>query len=460
MIHPDRIQALNFKPLQTQGRYVLYWMQAAQRIKQNQALAYALAQANQMDLPLLVYFGLKSDYPEASARVFRFMLEGLKELEDKFREMGVLFLPLETNPTEGALALAGQACLLVTDRGYLKHQRQWREEAARACPCPLVQVETEAVVPVELAYPKEAYGAHPLRRKLLPLTEVHLTALDMPPVKKPSLDLNLGLDKLDLSNPHAMIHKREWPVWGDPSLDIIGGESIAIHKLETFIARDLDNYALLKNDPGRGKTSGLSPYLHFGQISPITVALAILKYPGESARVFLDELLVRRELSMNYVHYNPQYDQYAGLPAWALVSLEAHRRDPREYRYELSQLEAGQTHDPYWNGAQKELVRTGIMQGYMRMYWGKKILEWTEEPDQGFQIALRLQNKYALDGRDPNTYAGVAWCFGKHDRPWSERAIFGKVRYMNEAGLKRKFDMQAYLDRLEGDIRPLSPSKS
>ncbi len=196
----------------------------------------------------------------------------------------------------------------------------------------------------------------------------------------------------------------------------------------------------------------MSPYLHFGQISPLYVALQVTGARGIKATnqdAYLEELAVRRELSMNYCLYNPHYDSYEGLPEWAKKTLKAHRKDKREYTYTLKELEEARTHDPYWNAAQKEMVLTGKMHNYMRMYWGKKILEWSVTPEEAFRSAIQLNNKYELDGRDPNSFVGVAWCFGKHDRPWTERPIFGTVRYMNAAGLERKFDMAAYIRKIK-----------
>ncbi|MGC9362125.1 MAG: deoxyribodipyrimidine photo-lyase, partial [Candidatus Syntrophosphaera sp.] len=216
--------------------------------------------------------------------------------------------------------------------------------------------------------------------------------------------------------------------------------------------------------------SGLSPYLHFGQISALEVALRVMEYAEipafEAANLirdksdldplqagvasFLEELIVRRELSCNFCYYNEDYDNYNSIPLWARKTLNDHLGDARPYDYSLEELETARTDDPFWNAAQQEMLRTGKMHNYLRMYWGKKLIEWIPEPETAFGLMLYLNNKYLLDGRDPNSYAGVAWCFGKHDRPWQERDIFGKVRYMNANGLKRKFDMQGYLEKVRG----------
>jgi deoxyribodipyrimidine photo-lyase len=204
----------------------------------------------------------------------------------------------------------------------------------------------------------------------------------------------------------------------------------------------------LKNEPGESYSSELSPYLHFGQISPLYISRRLAELPEATTAGFLEELIVRRELGINFVFYNDKYDSYESLPQWARSTLEKHQRDGRDEIYSREDLEKGNTHDAYWNAAQTEMVQTGKMHGYMRMYWGKKILEWTDDPSDAYATALYLNNKYNLDGRDPNGFAGVAWCFGKHDRPWGERAIFGNVRYMNDKGLKRKFDMERYLKKV------------
>jgi len=228
-----------------------------------------------------------------------------------------------------------------------------------------------------------------------------------------------------------------------------GGSKQARRLLDNFLINKLDNFARFRNDPNENCVSNMSPYLHFGQICPLYIALKVLETNSGGKNAYLEELIVRRELSHNFVFYNDGYDTFDCLPPWALRTLNFHGRDKREYLYSLEQFEKAQTHDPYWNAAQKEMVVTGKMHGYMRMYWGKKILEWSKDPKTGFNIALYLNNKYELDGRDPNAFAGVAWCFGKHDRAWGERKVFGKIRYMNAAGLKRKFDIEAYVNKIQ-----------
>ncbi len=224
--------------------------------------------------------------------------------------------------------------------------------------------------------------------------------------------------------------------------------------MRTFIQKKLSGFGDFRNDPSKDFLSNLSPYLHFGQISPLYIALEAKKYRSRGLEVFLEELIVRRELAINFVFYHSEYDRFSCLNEWAKKTLHEHRKDHRTYLYTSHQFEEAETHDRFWNAAQREMLVTGKMHGYMRMYWGKKILEWSRSPEEGFETALFLNNRYELDGRDPNGFAGVAWCFGKHDRAWPERPIFGKVRYMNEKGLERKFHMEGYLQRvkrLEGE---------
>jgi len=228
---------------------------------------------------------------------------------------------------------------------------------------------------------------------------------------------------------------------------IHGGYSNAKKKLNLFISNHLADYNVKRNDPTLNITSGLSPYLHFGQISSLEIAMSVLNSDvvDDTKAVFLEELIVRRELSMNFCWYNSLYDSFEGLPKWARQTLLEHSGDYRPYTYSYEQLENADTHDPYWNTAQREVIKTGMMHNYMRMYWGKKILEWIPDPISAFEFAIYLNNKYALDGRDPNSFAGIAWCFGKHDRPWATRPVFGTVRTMTASGLERKFDMNAYI---------------
>lgn len=446
MIQNERVTPLNRNPVR-QGRYVLYWMQAAQRAQGNHALEFAIDRANELGRPVVAAFGLTADFPEANARHFFFMLEGLLDAQRDLRERGVHMVVRAESPTLCITDLARDACLVVVDAGHLKVQRRWRAEVGQAVECSLVEVETNLIVPVEEAADKENFSAGTFRPRIAKKLDDYLIELKSRTVRKDSLGLRLK--SLELGDLDRVV--RDLKV--DASVGRVGrfrgGADEARRRLDDFLAERLDSYLTDRNDPNLEGQSHLSPYLHFGQISPLEVVLLAKRKGGKGAEAFLEELIVRRELSFNFVHYNSRYDSFDCLPPWATRTLNFHCRDRREHVYSLEQFEAARTHDPYWNAAQREMLLTGKMHGYMRMYWGKKILEWTRTPQEAFRIALYLNNRYELDGRDPNGYAGVAWCFGKHDRAWAERPVFGMIRYMNAAGLKRKFDADAYVRKVE-----------
>ncbi len=446
MVEEERVKTLN-REAPARGDYVLYWMQASQRASCNHALAYAAAAANERTQPLVVFFGLTPSYPDANLRHYRFMLEGLAETQAELAERGIALVVRKKLPPRGAIELSRRASIVVVDRGYLRLQRQWRREAASRMPCPLIQVESDVVVPIEEASPKEEYAAATLRPKLNRLLEHFLVPLrEEQPIQS---SLPLGLESMDLSCiddvlARLRIDRSVLPVGG-----IRGGASQAKARLDAFIEKDLDTYGERRSDPSLERGSGMSPYLHFGQISPLHIALVVKKAGGAGGDAFLEELIVRRELSMNFILHNLDYDSLQGLPPWALTTLREHAQDKREYAYSLRELEEGRTHDPYWNAAQREMVSTGRIHNYMRMYWGKKIIEWSASPEDAYTAAIYLNDRYELDGRDPNGYTGVLWCFGKHDRAWKERPVLGKLRYMSADGLRRKFDMDSYVRRCE-----------
>jgi deoxyribodipyrimidine photo-lyase len=446
MIQKERISHLNSDMIQ-EGSYVIYWMQASVRAHYNHALEYAIQTANELNKPLLIYFGLTDNFPEANQRHYHFLLEGLRETQDSLKSRGLQMVIIFEKPPEGAVKLAEDASLMVTDCGYLPMLREWRHETAKIIECPLIQVESDVVVPVETASPKEEYTAGTIRRKIQKNMNKFMIPLKRRKIHHSSLDLEF--ESLNLTDIKKVIKDLKI----DDSVKkvnwIQGGNKTALNQLESFLETKLVNYGTLRNDPTLNYLSNMSPYLHFGQISPLYIALSVIATSGPGIEPYLEELIIRRELSMNFVFYDQNYDNFNCLPEWAQKTLLEHARDPREYSYTLEELENAETHDPYWNAAQKEMVYMGKMHGYMRMYWAKKILEWTKNPLQAYYTALYLNNKYHIDGRDPNGYAGVAWCFGKHDRAWKERDVFGKVRYMNENGLRRKFKIDLYVERIE-----------
>jgi deoxyribodipyrimidine photo-lyase len=447
---------LNREPVR-KGRYVLYWMQASQRAAENPALDAAIERANDLGLPVVCVFGLTASYPEANLRHYAFMIEGLAETQASLARMGITLAVLRAEPDEAALFAADGAALVVCDRGYLRHQRRWRVRVAKGSPCAVLQVESDVVVPVAAASAKAEWSAATLRPKILKLrdeclapTPARATPFQSPRPKRDSLGISVPGSVSGIDD--GLLESFPLDRSVAPAVGAKGGTSHALSLLHSFIEEKLPFYADERNDPGLETQSGLSPYLHFGQVSPVTIARAVrgASNASEAARAaFLEQLIVRRELAVNFVAHTAAYDSLACVPAWARETLAAHARDRRPHQYSARQLEQGRTHDPYWNAAMREMRLTGRLHGYMRMYWGKKIIEWSPSPAAAFRAALRLNNRYFLDGRDPSSYAGVAWCFGLHDRPWQERPIFGMVRYMNESGLRRKFDIEGYVRRVE-----------
>ncbi len=443
MIESERIKKLNNNSYQNND-CVIYWMQASQRTNYNHALEYSINLANKHRKPLIVYFGLTDEFINANLRHYYFMLQGLKEVKKNLGKRGITFILRHISPEKGIVGLSKKACAIVVDRGYLKIQREWRGYVSKNVSCPLFEVESDVVVPVETASGKEEYAAFTIRKKLNNLKDDFLNEVDKNKLRNHSIGVDI--DSLDVNSIDGIIKNLDIDKSVGKSI-FDGGEKRAKDTLDDFIKNKIDKFSDLRNDPSKDYFSNLSPYLHFGQISPVDISLKINETDSPGKEPFLEELIVRRELSINFIFYNSKYDSLNGLPEWSMNTLKKHGQDKREYIYSLDEFEKGKTHDPYWNTAQKEMVKTGKMHGYMRMYWGKKIIEWTKKPKDAFDIAIYLNNKYELDGRDPNGYTGVAWCFGKHDRAWKERSIFGKVRYMNAKGLERKFDINSYVSK-------------
>jgi len=444
MILNDRIKDLNNKKM-IDNPYVVYWMQSSQRTEYNHALEYAIILANELKKPLIVYFGLTDNFPEATQRHYYFMLEGLKEVKAELMKRNIKMLIRKISPEKGALEISNVAAVMVVDRGYLKIERLWRTFLAQNAKCHVVQVEANVIVPIETASIKEEYTAATLRGKINKKLDEYTLPLNARVCDIFSINLDIPFDEYDIDNIDYAISNLNIDKTVRRVLYYTGGTSRANLLLEEFISNKLSHYSELKNEPSEDYSSNLSPYLHFGQISPLYIYIRLMDVNIEDKKTFLEELIIRRELSMNFVFYNDDYDSYNSLPNWAKNTLEKHLVDEREFIYSREELEGAKTHDQYWNAAQMEMIITGKMHGYMRMYWGKKILEWSKTPESAFNTAIYLNNKYLLDGRDPNGFAGVAWCFGKHDRAWGERAIFGLVRFMNDKGLKRKFNMEKYV---------------
>jgi deoxyribodipyrimidine photo-lyase len=448
-VHSSRIKHLNERQ-RVSGDYVLYWMQQSQRAAGNHALEYAIQEANHLELPVVVCFGLTDTYPEANTRHVAFMLEGLKETAGTLRERGITPVFRLGDPAHVALELGRRAALIVCDRGYLRHQKAWRKQVAQDAPCLVVQIETDVIVPVEQVSKKREYAARTIRPRISRQLESYLKPLSPEnPRNQADASFERGIDLSDVEP----ILKRMKILSDVPPVSsyFYGGTSRAMQLFGRFLDRHLEYYEEHSNKPETNDVSYMSPYLHFGQISPLYLALEVRNtadVPEEAKAVYLEELIVRRELAINFVENEPAYDEFSCLPNWAKETLESHLGDPRPETYSEAKLEAAETHDPYWNAAMNEMKYTGFMHNYMRMYWGKKILEWSTTPEEAFATTLKLNNKYFLDGRDANSYTGVAWIFGLHDRAWSRRPIFGTVRYMAASGLERKCDIQGYVRKV------------
>lgn len=456
-IEQTRIQTLNNLDV-CRGEYVLYWMQQSQRSTVNHALEYGVQLANKLNQMLLVVFGLMDNYPEANLRHYTFMLEGLKETQAALASRGIQMVVHRGDPPEVALRMGHRASLIVCDRGYLRHQGQWRQQVAQEAKCKVVQVESDVIVPLEVVSDKAEYAARTIRPKIHKYLQTYLKNFRSTKAKHNSLKLKIkGIDLTDIEKALGKLNlDRSVPA---VSAFFKGGTSQAMKHFKTFVRNRLKHYDRHSNQPQTDDISHMSPYLHFGQISPLYLALQTKRaQPSlKAARdAYLEELVVRRELAMNFVYYTSNYDTYKCIPGWAQKTLAEHKSDQREFVYNRQQLEKAKTHDPYWNACMREMKHTGFMHNYMRMYWGKKILEWSPTPQKAFRTTLGINNKYFIDGRDANSYTGVSWIYGVHDRAWTERPIFGKIRYMAASGLERKCDIDAYVKKVDDLVSRVS----
>ena len=428
---------------------IVYWMSRDQRAEDNWALTFAQKLALEQSEPLGVVFCLTPNFAGATLRQYNFMLKGLAETSAYLRTKNIAFFLLVGDPVTELIRFVNQNQVqtVITDFDPLTIKQQWKRNALQELAIPVYEVDTHNIVPCWLASPKQEYGAYTLRPKLQRVLQSFLdsfTPLRNHPVNwpcpVPPFDWETTLDSLPVDRRVAPIQ------WLQP------GSKAASQQVEHFISYHLSDYGTLSNDPGDDRQSNLSPYLHFGQLAPQRVALDILHYgkPGSSQEAFLEELIIRRELADNFCHYNQNYQTVNSFPTWARQTLESHCHDDRPYLYSQEQLDKAQTHDPYWNAAQLEMVRRGKMHGYLRMYWAKKILEWTPSPGKALKTAIYLNDRYLLDGRDPNGYTGISWAIGGvHDRAWGERPIFGKIRYMSGPRLAVKFNMKRYIERVD-----------
>ncbi|MBN1520577.1 MAG: deoxyribodipyrimidine photo-lyase [Spirochaetales bacterium] len=446
MVESERVTMLNTGRT-VAGAYVLYWMQAAPRARDNPALAVAVDLANAQRLPVLavhVRDGLGT--PARTA----WMDSGLEETRTVLSDAGIGCLVLDDPGFRVVEDLCDDAAALVCDASIARHYRRQRTSLASQLPVPVLDVDGQAVVPVAHASPKQEWSARTFRNRVSAAVSLYLggTAL---PVPHPRIAAAGRVPAQgDIAQPTMRLSGSPTQATRDAEQTLLPppGSAAGARRLKAFISNGLDSYAEARNDPSLEGSSGLSPWIASGFVSPVAVARAAYRHGGPGAGAFIEQAVIRRELCRNYAWYRPaDYDAWEGLPAWSVTALDAASARSRPLEYSLGQLEAGATADPYWNAAQSQLVRSGVIHNYMRMYWGKMILAWIRDPREAFRTALYLNDHYALDGRDPNGWAGVAWCFGLHDRPWPARPVFGTVRSMTAKGLERKFDVAAYVKR-------------
>ncbi len=445
------------------GKCVVYWMQRAQRALDNPALDVAIEVANELNLPVLVYFCAISNFPAANLRHYHFLNQGLRDIETDLAERGIAFI-VRRPPGNSLEALLAEvdAAMVIGDENPCREPERWRRVLAHRLKVPFWTVDADVLVPSSL-FDKHYYALQFFRPKLyahfpeylVPSPKLKPICEWKPPASFASFDVSA-----DVTQGWKDLDRSVKPVdyW-------TGGTHAALNRLRHFVEHNLATYKDRRNQPEVDGTSQLSPYLHFGHISPLTIALAAQqalrsgKIPKEAYDAFLGELIGWRELAVNFVKHVPSYDTIDCAEPWAQKTLREHVRDKRDPLYTLDQLEKAQTYDELWNASQMQMVNLGWMHNYMRMYWAKKILEWSPNPAAAFQNAVYLNDKYELDGRDPNGYAGIAWAIaGVHDRPWFDRPIFGTIRYMSGASTGRKFNSKQYIRNVMGGTPPLLPS--
>jgi deoxyribodipyrimidine photo-lyase len=422
---------------------IVYWMQRDQRANDNWALLYAQEKAIEQKQPLYVLFNIVANFLDATIRQYDFMIKGLKEVETILAALNIPFVVTLGNPVEEIPQFIKKinASVLASDFNPIKIVKHWKKAIAEKIDIPFYEVDAHNIVPFNYVSNKQEYAAYTIRSKIEKLLPEFLD--EFPGLKKMKSEIRLEKTDWDLIYKNLNINYDVKVIdWLKP------GEKAAHNVLKHFIENKLAEYGTNRNIPTVDAQSNLSPYFHFGQIAPQRAALAVQPFVehNESRKAFLEEMIIRRELADNFCYYNNNYDSFDGFNSWAKESLNLHRKDKRDYIYTLEELEHAETHDDLWNATQLEMLKNGKMHGYMRMYWAKKILEWTKAPEDAMRYAIYLNDKYELDGRDPNGYAGIAWSIGGvHDRPWFEREIFGKIRYMNYNGCTKKFDVKKYI---------------
>jgi deoxyribodipyrimidine photo-lyase len=445
-----RVRVRRPGPPDPDGACIVYWMQRAQRAADNPALDVAIAAGNALGKPVVVFMGLHPFVERANLRHYQFMFDGLADIADGLSRRSVGFV-LRSFPDHRILRFVDdvRAAMVVGDENPLRQIEGWHGTVAARLRVPFWTVDADVVVPSALLL-KEQYAARTIRPR------IHARLAEFLVVPRPTrarVEWRPARGLRSLLPSPALLER--FPCDRDvaPVADLRGGTAEGRRRLRTFLRQRLPRYDERRNHPDEDGTSRLSPYLHFGQLGPREVALAVRDSgaPQASVDAFLEQLIVRRELAVNFVTFNPRYDSLDGCEPWALETLNRHRRDRRPVVYGEAQLEAAATHDALWNAAQRQMVETGWMHGYVRMYWAKKILEWSRSPEEAFDLAIVLNDRYLVDGRDPNGYANIAWAIGgKHDRPWPERPVSGTIRWMSFASTSKKFDAKRYIARWGG----------
>ncbi len=448
----ERVQLLNDKPENNDAKYVLYWMQMFKRATHNHALNFAIEQANERKLPLVVYEGLKFYYPWASDRLHAYILEGIEEKRREFERLGIKYVFYlqkdERSPKQTVARIARDAALIVTDDFPCFIIPDHNRAIVAKAKIPVYAVDSNGVVPMS-KFEKEEFAARTIRPKIKRLLPEYL-------LKFKEAKINVRADNIKVDCPDTDVNEGNIPQLiaecaidhsVKPSQIYRGGALNGRKRLKHFVEKILPAYHTTRSKPEIDGCSRLSSYLHFGFLSPLEIALAVsdADAPQIAKDAYLEELIVRREISYNFTRFNPKHDSLDGLPEWALKTMREHASDKREIIYTLEELENCATHDELWNASQREMNQSGELHNYVRMLWGKNVIAWTRTYEDAFRILEHLNNKYCLDGRNPNSYAGILWCFGKHDRPWMERPVFGKMRYMTTRSTGRKFDAKTYI---------------
>ncbi len=449
MSREPRVNVRTVRGIHAEGACVVYWMQRAQRSLDNPALELAISIGNELKKPVVVFFAPVPFYPRANYRHYRFLKDGIPGISEGLQSRNVGFV-LQAYPNHSLMKFCNQVkpAIVIGDENPMREPEDWRQRAAKELRAPLWTVDADVIVPSRLLE-KEQYGARTIRpriRKLLPEFLIPGKKIKAHSAWKPPKAVRFLAVNSDFLSTWKLDHSvSDAPGWR-------GGSKQALKILKDFVRQRLESYPENRNCPEINGTSQLSPYLHFGHIGPGTVALAVqaANAPRRAKDAFLEQLIIRRELAINFVKFNPDYDSIDCLEPWAERTIRQHAPDARRTQYNDRQLENAETHDPLWNAAQKQMVLSGWMHNYLRMYWAKKLLEWSPSVAVAYQRAVTLNDRYELDGRDPNGYAGIAWALvGKHDRPWFERPVFGQIRYMSFASTSRKFSCRRYIEQVK-----------